>query len=256
MNRAAFFDALRAGPLFGGKLTQGQVENIDQILDAFAAVGDGRPQTLAYALATVYGEVGRAMAPVREGFASHDAEARRRVAALARKRGPASAPARYGKPVPPYGHVYYGRGYVQLTWADNYKRSSADAGLDLLADPDRALDPVIAARLLILGLIDGRWNGRAKGIAHYLSDRSEDLEGARRTVNITDRWQDFAGFYRAFLPAVEALGPLSAPVTAPSPAVPDMSPELLATVQRLADWLGDAPPDAVETLEWLRRMPA
>ena len=33
-------------------------------------------------------------------------------------------------------------------------------GVDLERDPDAMLDPVISARILIRGLIDGRWNGR------------------------------------------------------------------------------------------------
>lgn len=205
-NPKAFFDDLRRrdSGVFGTRLGQGHVDGINGILTAFARVGDRRRATLAYALATAYHETGARMVPVREGFATTDAGARRAVNALARRRGPQSAVARYAQPQPPYGHVYYGRGHVQLTWLDNYRNSSADAGVDLVANPDAMLDPVISARVLVLGLIDGRWNGHGHGIQHY--ENMDGLPGlseveaiaARRTVNVQDRAALIAGYYRAF----------------------------------------------------------
>lgn len=200
MNRVTFYSNLRKSKaLFGTRLSQQQVDGMEGILDASEQVGDGQPETLAYALATAYHETGRRMVPVREGFAKTDAGARRAVNNLARKRGPRSAVARYAQPQPPHGHVYYGRGHVQLTWLDNYRASSKDAGVDLVANPDAMLDPVISARVLILGLIDGRWNGRGYGLHHYLP---EDPIEARRTVNLLDKAAQIAGYYRAFLAAL------------------------------------------------------
>jgi hypothetical protein len=43
---------------------------------------------------------------------------------------------------------YYGRGYVQLTWESNYATEGAAIGIDLVSDPDRALEPWIAADAL------------------------------------------------------------------------------------------------------------
>lgn len=198
MNCKAFFAALRRreSGVFGTSLSQQQVTGIEGILDAFLITGDGREKTLAYALATAYHETGRKMVPVREGFAKTDAGARR----IVRHR-------KYGKPAGPYGHVYYGRGQVQLTWLDNYHNSSKDAGVNLVKFPEKALDPVISARLLHAGLIDGRWNGRSAGIAFYLpTNGSDDLKNARRTVNITDKWLEIAGYYRSFLKAIKEAG--------------------------------------------------
>lgn len=194
MNLEVFFDCIRRDP-FKRRLTQKQVNGINGILDAFVSHGDGRAKTLAYALATAYHEVGGRMVPVREGFSRSDAAARR---AVARRR--------YGVPAGPHGHVYYGRGLVQLTWLENYRRSSADAGTDIVKNPDAMLDPVIGARILIKGLIDGRWNGSGKGISVYLTDARDDLKNARRTVNITDKWELIGGYYKAFLEAIESAG--------------------------------------------------
>lgn len=199
MNGKTFYDAIR--PMFGNKLAQAQVSGIDGIMRAFDAVGDGRQSTLAYALATAFHETGRRMVPVREGFASSDTGARLAVNKLAKARGPNSAVAKYAQPQLPHGHVYYGRGHVQLTWLENYRRSSADAGVDLVANPDAMLDPVISARVLVRGLIDGRWNGRGFGVAHYLPG---DPVQARRTVNVLDKAQEIAGYYRQFMAALTA----------------------------------------------------
>lgn len=207
MNRAKFFEALRArnSGVFGTSLSQSQVTGIEGILDAFISHGDGSKKTLAYALATAYHETGARMVPVREGFASTDAGARKAVANLAAKRG--GAVAKYSKPAGPYGHVYYGRGHVQLTWLENYERSSKDAGVDLVKEPDKMLDPVISARVLIRGLMDGRWNGQGRGIAYYLPiDGVDDIKNARRTVNVLDKWELIGGYYKAFLKAIEAAG--------------------------------------------------
>ncbi|WP_298618688.1 glycoside hydrolase family 19 protein [uncultured Zoogloea sp.] len=196
MNDAAFFEALRQSALFGGRLSSVQVRGITGLLDGFRTAGDGRAKTLAYGLATARREVGAAMVPVREGFKATDAEAR----AYVRRKG-----YRYAEPVG--GQVYYGRGYPQLTWHANYRASSADVGVDLVANPDALLEPEIGARLLFRGLLDGRWNAAGKGLGAYLPDAGpDDLMNARRTVNVLDHWQDVAGYYRVFLDAIAAAG--------------------------------------------------
>lgn len=206
MNKELFFLTLRKS-LFK-RLSQSQVDGIKGVLEAFDQVGDSDKDTLAYALATAYHETGARMVPVREGFAKTDEGARKAVNALARKRGPNSAVARYARPAGPYGHVYYGRGHVQLTWLENYRDSSADAGVDLVKDPDAMLDPVISARVLVKGLIDGRWSGKRKGLAHYegtddFLDQKE-AEAARQTVNGSDKATLIAGYHKEFYNALAA----------------------------------------------------
>lgn len=206
MNRPQFFTAIR--PLFDGKLSTTQVKGIESILDAFTEVGDGDPDTLAYCLATVHHETGRRFEAVREGYAKTDAGARKAVANLAKKRGPKSAPAKYGVSTGPYGHAYYGRGFPQLTWEENYAKSSKDAGVDLVKNPDAMLDPKISARVLIRGIMDGRWNGRGKGLDFYEGDDDflNDAEAAeaRRTVNVQDKAVLIAGYHRKYYAALKS----------------------------------------------------
>lgn len=208
MNSEKLFASLRK-TLFKRGFNQGQVDGINGILAAMDQVGDGDKDTLAYALATAYHETGARMVPVREGFAKTDLGARRAVNNLAKKRGPKSAVARYAQPTGPYGHVYYGRGHVQLTWLENYQKASKIAGADLVKDPDKMLDPTISARVLIHGLVTGQWGG-GKGIGQYEGedDYLDDKEAAqaRRTVNGTDKAALIAGYHKAFYAALTEAG--------------------------------------------------
>ena len=192
MNRATFYTAIRKSGIPGfSKLSQRQVDGMEGILNAFVLVGDRRIKTLAYGLATARREVGADMYPVREGFKKTDEEAR----AYVKKQG-----YKYAEVI--NGHVYYGRGLAQLTWFDNYNKEG------IANDPERALDPNWAAQLLFKGIMDGRWNGQGKGLIHYLPDGGpDDLKNARRTVNITDHWEEIADYYyRLVLVIVEAGG--------------------------------------------------
>lgn len=218
MNRKDFFSALRSrsNTLFGTSLSAKQVKGIDGILDAFDRNGDGRSKTLAYALASAYHETGKAMVPIKETVMPYhknknptDAQVINRLDRWAKKIGRTTNI--YWRVNPRTGKAYFGRGHIQITWLDNYERSSADAGVDLVKNPDAMLDSEISARVMIRGLLDGRWNGRGKGIAFYLPTNGEDdLKNARRTVNVTDRWQDVAGYYHMFLMAIEGAGGVSA----------------------------------------------
>lgn len=158
---------------------------IKYLVDTFFEEGYTDIRLLAYALATVRRECGSNMLPVREGFAKTDKAARAHVRKYKR---------RYAKEI--NGQVYYGRGYVQLTWDYNYKKEGIEH------NPDKALEPEFAAKLLFKGLLDGRWNGKAKGLMYYL-DRNDPVQ-ARRTVNVLDHAELIAGYYRDYLAALEA----------------------------------------------------
>ncbi len=217
MKRKIFYDFVRSSVsgIFGGRLNRRQVDGMEAILNAFVEFGNGNRKALAYALATAYHETGTLMVPVREGFAKTDHHARALVSG--RKYGaPGSA-----------GHVYYGRGHVQLTWERNYRETGNRLGIDLVSNPDLMLESDLSARVLIEGLIDGRWNGDGYGIGHYLPESGpDDLEGARRTVNITDKWSTIANHYRVFLSAIEASGGVPTTITEPDCDAEEFGAEL------------------------------
>lgn len=188
MNTAAFFNAIRSS-LFGGQLTADQVRGIERLLGAWRQYGTGDARHLAYVLATSYWETGRKMNPVPE---------------VGRGRG-----RRYGRPAGPYGHVYYGRGDVQLTWLENYEKMSRLLGLDLVQFPDHALRPDVSARILIEGMTRGASRSgdfTGKAVEDYIVGSRCDYEGARRVVNGMDRSRQIAGFARLFEAALSSAG--------------------------------------------------
>jgi putative chitinase len=216
MNRAAFFDAIRSA-LFGGRLNQAQVEGCSAILDAWARHGSGEPKHLAYVLATAYHETGRTMEPVRETFASSDAEAIRKLDA-------AWAAGKLGQVSTPYWRDgFFGRGFVQLTWRRNYEAMGKRLGIDLARNPSLALRPDIAARILIVGMIEGMFTG--KSLSDYIGRPRVDYRNARRIVNGIDRAvliADYADRFQAALEVADIPGPPDVP-RIPDPDI-DMRP--------------------------------
>lgn len=202
LNRKVFFNHIRKS-LFRGRISQSQVDGMNDLLDAWEQYGTDDPRHLAYAAATSYHETGSRMQPVREGFAKTDSEARRRVARLAEKRGQRSAVVKYARPAGEYGHVYYGRGDVQLTWIDNYRRMERITGLPLVKNPDLALKH--SKRILIEGMTKGasnRGDFTRYSVETFFNDRTDDPVGARKVVNGTDRATLIAGYHAAFLEAI------------------------------------------------------
>ncbi|EDQ32369.2 putative chitinase [Hoeflea phototrophica DFL-43] len=206
----SFFDTVRAS-LFGGTLSQSAVDNLNIITGYWLEHYRGRPlNQLAYILATVKAEVGANMRPVREGFAKDDADARKKLAHRP-----------YAKSDGPFGHAYYGRGYVQLTHLENYKTQSDKLGIDLVKFPDKALETPIALQILAGGMLAGDFNGKGFGLGHYVNETKQDFVGARRTVNIQDRADEIAGYAELFLAALrlanlDAIG-ASVPADSPTP---------------------------------------
>lgn len=45
-------------------------------------------------------------------------------------------------------YPHYGRGHIQLTWESNYKAAGEAIGVDLVSNPDLALDPAVSAKVL------------------------------------------------------------------------------------------------------------
>lgn len=195
MDRAIFFAKARARP-FEGALTPSQIDGLTAILDECAAREVRDPREIAYVLATAFHETGRAMRPVRE---------------IGRGTGRP-----YGAPDPRTGRVYDGRGYVQITWRSNYQRLGDRLGVDLVGDPDRALEPKIAAAILVVGMKEGLFSGRR--LADAFTTGKTDWIGARRIVNGRDRAAAVAAYARAFhaaLTAAQARAPAAAASSAP-----------------------------------------
>lgn len=200
VERGQFYSRARR-TLFGGRLRQAQVDGLSAILDVWQArTGGGKSSQLAYVLATAFHETAATMQPVRETLAATDAAAIRKLEA-------AFAAGRLKAVRTPYwrpdadGKSWLGRGLVQLTHRRNYEAMSAVTGMDLVADPGRAMEMDVAVVILIEGMRGGSFTGRC--LDHYFERGREDWAGARKIINGTDRAEMVAGYGRAFRIALE-----------------------------------------------------
>lgn len=183
INTTTLFAYLRRS-LFGNRMTQQQVDGVTAIIEAWKLTGHQDLRWLAYILATAFYETGGRMAPVREGFAASDAKARKIVAKC-----------RYGVEDRGTGQVYYGRGFVQLTWFANYNNLGKFLGKDLIHQPDLALEMSTAARIIVTGMCKGMFTGQP--LSDYFTNIIEDPVGARAVVNGDDKAELIASYYKS-----------------------------------------------------------
>lgn len=183
MDSAAFFATFRAK---AKGLNQGQVNGINTVLKAI----EGSPLAFAaYELATSWHETNATMEPVREAYWLSENWRETHL--------------RY--------FPWYGRGYVQLTWRGNYARADAEAAAaelinpgDLLANPDLAMRPDIAALILRKGMEHGWFTGVKLGAvlpAEGVATRRQYMD-ARTIINGRDKAdliEDYAQWFERAL---------------------------------------------------------
>jgi hypothetical protein len=149
-----------------GWLSPTQSNSLLNIVNSFDKFGDGDINKLLYIIATAYHE--SKLAPVRE------------------IRGAVGTPL-YNRQESYWKTGYYGRGFVQLTHERNYKTMGEIFNVDLVNNPDLALQPVLAADILVYGMINGSFTGRR--LSQYINDSRQDYFEARRVVNALDQAQ-------------------------------------------------------------------
>jgi putative chitinase len=192
-NPAAFFDSVRDSGVFGGTLKPDQVKGLGAVLGAAQAAGWPLAFT-AYALATACHETAYTMQPVREAFWLSETWRRTHL--------------RY--------YPHYGRGFVQLTWPVNYKKADDKLGLGgrLVANLDLALDPDIAAKIMVKGMDEGWFTADKAGNRHTLARHvpgrgaanAAQFTSARRIINGTDKAAKIAAEAMKFQTALQAGG--------------------------------------------------
>lgn len=200
INRKFFFEHCRQ-VLFTGRLTKGQVAGLTFILDVWEKSHSKKDDRwLAYALGTAFHETAFQMQPIREYggpayfFRMYDPNSSNsRRAALARSMGA----------IPGDGPIFYGRGYVQLTWRSNYAKMGKAFGLDLTsssAAADRVLEPQLAAKIMFKGMEDGLFTGHK--LADFFNPTTDDWKRARKIINGLDCAEIIEMYSRKFYSAI------------------------------------------------------
>ena len=185
IDHTAFFNAYRDAY---GKLSQSTVAGIELLgghMEKDPDITDLR--WAAYMLATVKHECANKWLPVTENGAKDYFDKYE----TGTKKGKD-----LGNTEPGDGWKYRGRGYVQITGRANYDRMTRALGLaaeeNLVNDPDQALRPVIAYRIMSIGMRKGMFTG--KKLSDYINDKGCDYKEARRIINGQDQWELIKGY--------------------------------------------------------------
>lgn len=186
-DRKSFFAEYRT--CFPGTITQSQVIGLEALLGFIEADEDVEDvRWMAYMLATTKHETADTFHPIQE-------------------RGPRSYFDKYepgtrlGKRLGNVnrgdGYRLRGRGFVQITGLSNYIKMSDLLGVDLYVDPEIALHPDIAYRIMSVGMRRGTFTG--KKLADYIPKGGiADYRNARRIINGLDRATLIAGYAASF----------------------------------------------------------
>jgi putative chitinase len=95
------------------------------------------------------------------------------------------------------GFLYRGRGYVQITGRENYTHIGSLLGVDLVNNPDLALDPNTAYKIAADGMRHGWFTGRR--LSQYMqANGSPDYINARRIINGLDHAADISALAQRF----------------------------------------------------------
>lgn len=183
IDRVKFFNTIRPS-IFHGHLKQQEVDGINFILDEWEKREDLEDlRWLAYMLATAYHETAHTMQPIHEYGGNsyftkmYDVNGTRPKMARS-----------MGNTQPGDGVKYCGRGYVQLTWKNNYVRMGKLLNINLVNDPDLAMQPDIAVKIMFEGMLNVNPRNTFSGVnlQHYISEDREDWVGARHVINGVD----------------------------------------------------------------------
>lgn len=192
INKTKFYSEVRRN--LSSRLSTKQVEGFEAILNGWDAKNvvlyDLR--YLAYMLATTWHETATTMQPIEEigRGKTKDYGRKLKMGGGSGKRIP------YDKP----DKLYYGRGFVQLTWYENYEKAGQKLGVDFLNYPELVMNLDYATDILKLGMLEGWFTG--KKLSDYFGTKT-DWINARRIINGMDKAQLIASYAKIFFKAVQ-----------------------------------------------------
>jgi len=177
-----------------GKLTPKQVQGFEAIFNEW----DNNPleyidtRQLAYILATSWHETAKTMQPIKEYGRGRERPYGKKIK---------HSGLRYLIPL----HIFYGRGFVQLTWYENYLMMGRLLGLDLLNNPDMALQMDVAVKIMFEGMFKGSssfGDFTGKCLEMYFNKTTNNPLGARKIINGTDQAKLIESYHNIFAKSI------------------------------------------------------
>ena len=159
--------------LFDGKITTSQFNGLNAILEEweknFSQYDD---RFLAYMFATVHHETDKKMQPIEEYGKGRSKPYGSRIKMCR-------------KPYTDTNEIFYGRGFVQLTWYENYDLAGKKLKKDFLHHANDVMKLDNATKILFMGMIEGWFT--SKKLGDYFSKTKNDWVSARRIINGLDK---------------------------------------------------------------------
>lgn len=169
------------------------ITGLFQVFNEYNNEGGTNLLYVAYMLATSYHETAFTMQAIKE-YGSYKYLSKYDTGRLAKVLG--NTPEADGD-----GILYAGRGHVMITGLDNYKKFTKLLGIDLVKNPDLALDPVISAKILTIGSLRGVFT--TKKLSDYIrTGKRLDFIRARAVINGTDKAESIALHAEKFLACI------------------------------------------------------
>jgi putative chitinase len=179
INRKFFFDHAKLS-LFEGRMNIKQVVGITAIFNEWEknySVNDDR--WLAYMLATTHHETNRTMQPIEEIGRGRDKP-------YGSKFKETRDSNKNRIPYRDTNEIFYGRGFVQLTWYENYDKAGRKLGKNFLHNAKGVMEIENATKIMFLGMTQGWFTG--KKLSDYFNSTTEDWKNARKIINGLDQW--------------------------------------------------------------------
>jgi hypothetical protein len=134
-----------------------------KIIEEAKKQGIIKPEAIQYILGTVEHETAGTFKPVREAFWLSEEWRKKNLSY----------------------YPYYGRGFVQITHQKNYEKFSKLLNVDLVKNPDLALELENALFILIYGMKEGLFTG--KKLSDFFNKYGSNFIRARNIINGLDR---------------------------------------------------------------------
>ncbi len=163
-----------------GRLTQPQVDGINDIMSAINKYKIANPCYVAYIFATAWHETAETMQPIEEIGKGRTRRYGRWVKNSKGEEYCYDDDKCYLKK--DYPHLYYGRGYVQLTWLTNYFKASKELQIDFVMSPENALKSEHASKILVMGMLQGWFTSLALDDCIYGGKFNQFMK-ARKIIN-------------------------------------------------------------------------
>lgn len=174
----------------GINLDADKVKALDFLLTQFESNSEWKATNeIAYALATIHIETfwpqsGKRYEPIREGGGK--SYFIKRYWTNVKIRNQLGNKSEYD------AYARSGRGYVQLTGLSNDQKMTKLLGIDLISNPDLAMVPETAFKIMTVGMFNGIFTGKKLGT--YVNYTKSDYVKARGVINGTDRAREIAGY--------------------------------------------------------------